>query len=212
MAECDCDKELLVAHALGDTDPEEAARADRFLRECPSCRLEFQVHRKVAGALSSRSSSAMPSDLREVLVRSAVQARRDGGPAWAAPRSVGRGRISWAPVLVAGAALAVLGMVVFFFVPGAGPGSSVDEVVSGGVGRGATALDEIMQLLANLQQGWGFVQAFLERISPLTRAVRTAFAAVGLIRWAVAFFSFTSVIGLIWRLNRSSQNRSVKHA
>ncbi|MEZ4648130.1 MAG: hypothetical protein R3E97_04960 [Candidatus Eisenbacteria bacterium] len=212
MAECDCDKELLVAHALGYTNPDESEIAERFLRECPHCLREFELHRRVAGVLSVRVAPSMPSDLREVLVRSAVQARRDDGPAWASPRSVRSGRISWAPVLGAGAALAALGLIIFFFVPGAGPGGSVDEVVSGGVGRGATALDEIMQLLANLQQGWTLAQGYLERLSPLTRAVRTVFGAVGVVRWAVAFFSVVSVIGLVWRLNRSSQNRSVKHA
>jgi anti-sigma factor RsiW len=212
MRPCECDKELLVAHALGETDPAEVAALEARLRDCPDCREEFSLHRQLADDLAGRPPAPMPADLREILIRSAIQVRRDSSPAWASSRSSGRGRIAWTPILCAGAGLAIVGLLVLLVLPGGGPGGSVDEVVVGGVGRGATAVEEILQLVSNLQSGWNLASDFLQRFAPLARAVQTAFSAVGLLRWAVTFLSVLGVIGLLWRLNRSSQNRSVRHA
>ena len=201
-----------MAHALGEADPADVPAIEARLRKCPTCRDEFSVHRLVADDLAARPPAPMPGDLREVLIRSAIQVRRDSRPAWAAPRTGTRGRIAWTPILCAGAGLAIVGMLVLLVMPGGGPGGSVDDVVVGGVGRGATAVEEILQLLSNLQAGWNLAGQFFQRFSPLTRGVQTAFSAVGMVRWVVAGLSVLGVIGLLWRLNRSSQNRRVRHA
>lgn len=212
MESCGCDKELLVAHALGHVDPEEVARVEACLRTCAQCRDEFSLHRQVADDLGRRASAPMPPGLRDVLIRSAIQVRRDSSPAWARSRTDARGRIAWTPILCVGAGLAIAGLLILLVLPGSGGGGSVDQMVVGGVGRGATALEEILQLVSNLQAGWNLAREFLQRFAPLTRAVQTAFSAVGFVRWAVAFLSVAGVIGFLWRINRSNQNRSVRHA
>lgn len=211
MDPCGHDKDRLIAYLAGEMGPDEGRALEEEARACPSCRFDLEVHRMVVEHLEDAPAPPMPVGLREVLVRSAVQVRRDATPLWTAPRAKARGRVSWFPILCSGAGLAALGLIVFFLLP-SGSSSSIDEMVVGGVGRGATAIEELMQLVANLQAAWQTAEDFLQRFEPLTRAIRTSVAAIGPTRWSLALFSVLAVIGILWRLLRSSQNRSVKHA
>lgn len=211
MEPCDCDREALLALALGQLDGPEAARIEENIRGCPACQEELLFHQQVAGDLARRPAAPMPPDLREVLIRSAIQTRRDASPAWVG-QSGPRTRVAWTPVICTGAGLAIVGMLVLLVLPGGGPTGSVDDVVAGGVGRGATALEEILQLLANLQAGWELTQTFFQRFAPLTRAVQTGLGAIGLLRWLVALLSVLGVIGLLWRFGRVGQKGRVEHA
>lgn len=210
MTPCGCDKDLLLEYAIGEIDQRDVPIIEAQLRTCSQCAADLKFHRKLADELADRPTANYPDDLREVLVRSAIQIRKDVAPAWGKAPADARPRFSWVPLVCASAGLAIVAVFIFFLMPG-GSTSSMDDMVSGGVGRGATALEEIMQLVSNLQVGWQLVVDFLSRFSPVWRALQASLSAIGIARWTIVFLTIVAVAGTLWRMNRSGPKRRVNH-
>ncbi|MCA9727200.1 MAG: hypothetical protein R3E12_16640 [Candidatus Eisenbacteria bacterium] len=208
MTRCACDQSLLLEFALGDLEPSQRSRVEAQVRQCPACASEVRRYRELIGDLGALPIAPFPIQLEEVLVRSAIQARRGMAGRKTAPRR----EFSWTPVLCAAAGLAIVAVLVLILRPGnlVGPGSSVDEVVYGGVGRGATAFQDLVELYANIQQGWRILVEFLTKLAPVWRALRAALAAVGAVRIGLAAVSVLAVVALLWRLGRPK--RKMGHA
>ena len=210
MNRCDCDKTLLMEYAIGEIDPPDIPGVEAQIRNCPVCAEDLRLQRNMVTDLESRPEAIFPQHLREVLVRSAVHARRD--LISAAPQaSSGRVRFSWTPVLCASAGLAIVAVMMLLLMPGA-TGGSMDEMVFGGAGRGATALNEILDLFSNLRRGWDLLWRLLEPFTPVVRAVQSVLVAFGVVRWTMVLLSVFAATALVWRFTRTGQERSLKHA
>jgi hypothetical protein len=208
MKPCTCDRSLLLEFALGELEPQQRVRIAAQVRDCPACAAEVRAHERLAGDLRLLPVPAFPAQLEEVLVRSAVQARRG-----LAGRQTAAGKeFAWTPVLCAAAGLAIVAVLVLILRPTnlVGPGSSMDEVVYGGAGRGATAFQDLVRLYDNIRQGWEILVDFLGKLAPVWRAVRVLLGAVGTARIAMAGTSVLLVVVLLWRWGRPKRN--VRHA
>jgi hypothetical protein len=210
MNRCSCDPSLLLGYALGDLTEPERARVEIQIRLCPSCAAEVETHRQLAGRLRRLPVPAFPAGLEEVLVRSAIQARRSR----AGRAAVRQREFAWTPVLCAAAGLAIVAVLVLILNPGnlMNPGGSVDDVVYGGVGRSATAFQQLVELYANVRQGWDVLVEFLSRFAPVWRALQATVGAVGTVRIAMAGLSVLAVVLLLWRLVRPKRKIGAANA
>lgn len=208
MNQCTCDRSLLLEFALGELEPQQQLRVAAQVRDCPSCAAEVRTHERLTADLRRLPAPVFPIQLEEVLIRSAVQARRG----LAGRKATSHKEFAWTPVLCATAGLAIVAVLVLILRPTnlVGPGSSMDEVVYGGAGRGATAFQDLVQLYANIRQGWEFLVEFLGRLAPVWRAMRALLGAVGAGRIAMAGLSVLLVVVLLWRWGRPKRN--VGHA
>jgi hypothetical protein len=204
---CTCDRSLLLEFALGELDPQQRLRVAAQVRDCASCAAEVRAHERLAQDLERLPVPAFPLQLEEVLIRSAVQARRG-----LAGRRAARKEFAWTPVLCATAGLAIVAVLVLILRPTnlVGPGTSMDEVVYGGAGRGATAFQDLVQLYANIRQGWELLVEFVGKLAPVWRAMRALLGAVGAARIAMAGVSVLLVVVFLWRWGRPRRN--VRHA
>jgi anti-sigma factor RsiW len=182
MKRCTCDQSLLLEFALGELEPSQRPRVAAQVRDCPICASEVRSHQELAKDLARLPQPVFPIPLEEVLVRSAIQARR------------------------------VLAVLVLILSPAnlVGTGSGVDEVVYGGAGRGATAFQDLVRLYANIRQGWEILVEFLGKLTPVWRALRALLGAVGVLRAGIAVLSVLAVVMLLWRWGRP--RRKMGHA
>lgn len=207
MEPCTCDRSLLLEFALGELDPQQRLRVAAQVSDCASCAAEVRAHERLTEDLKRLPVPAFPLPLEEVLIRSAVQVRRG-----LAGRRAARKEFAWTPVLCATAGLAIVAVLVLILRPTnlVGPGTSMDEVVYGGAGRGATAFQDLVQLYANIRQGWELLVEFLGKLAPVWRAMRALLGAVGAVRIAMAGVSVLLVVVVLWRWGRPRRN--VRHA
>lgn len=206
MSACSCDKTLLLEYAIGDLGREERIQVEAQVRACRSCAQELEIHRMLAADLRALPTPELPSGLEEILIRSALEAGRRGRVRAA------RSSFAWTPVLCTAAGLAIVAILVLILNPSnlARTGAAFDPVGPDGVGRGATVFDELLQLYANIQQGWLVLREFLGRFAPVGRAMQTVLGAVGLERLSVVAGSVIVALVLLWRFTRPK--RKVGHA
>lgn len=201
---CECDKTLLLDYAIGALSEEERRRAEAQVRACPSCALELESHRALAADLASLPKPDFPPGLEAVLVRTAIEAGRRRSPAGS------RRTFAWIPVLCAAAGLAIIAVLAMILNPSnlAPTGGTLEGVPRGG--RGATVFDDLLQLYANLQQGWVILRDFASRFAPVARAFRTVAGVIGVQGAVITLASAAGVMIALWRFTRP--RRKVRHA
>jgi len=204
--DCGFDKDLVQEFAIGEITSEERRQVTEHLAGCADCRAEVASLRQLARDLAALPDPPFPEALEEVLIRSSIQAGQAARPQ-SAPAPVRPSlRPAWALFFGGLAGVAILTLLIVLLWPGRfAPMGSANQVVGGGQGLGL--LDSLMRWMQDLQTGWNTLRDFLDKFSPVGRAIRIALSGVGGSIWAALALGAIGATLLLWRVTRAGQKK-----
>lgn len=211
---CRFDQDLLQEYAIGEVTAAERSQVEGHLERCADCRLEVTDFRHLVRDLAALPEPEFPSDLEEVLIRSAVQAGRALQPPRPVVRPAGIRRV-WVYAFSGAAGLLVSIFLIAMLWPfRESAGGPFDRVLGNGVGQGLGLLDSALRWGTGARSTFDAVSDFLNRFAPVGKAVRIAAAGVGTSLWAALLLGAIAVALLLWRITGAGQKkmRSIDHA